>query len=38
LTRGSKQEAIMQQVMREPGIEKNWESEDIEQKILAMLH
>ena len=37
LTRGSKQEAIMQQVMRDPDIEKNWESEELDQKILAML-
>lgn len=37
LTRGSKQEAIMQQVMRQPGIETDWENEELDKKILSML-
>lgn len=37
LQRGAKQEAIMQQVMRMPGIENKWESEEIERMILEKL-
>lgn len=32
-----KQEAIMQQVMAMPGIENNWQSEEVEKKLLALI-
>lgn len=38
LKRGQMQEAIMQEVMRLPGIEEKWESEQIEQLILTKLN
>jgi kynurenine 3-monooxygenase len=34
LQRGKKQEAIMQEVMKMPGIEEKWNSEEIEKTIL----
>jgi kynurenine 3-monooxygenase len=37
LQRGTKQEAIMQQVMNLPDIENEWESEEVEQMILDKL-
>ena len=37
LRRGKKQEAIMQEVMRIPGIEVIWETEEIEQIIMGKL-
>jgi kynurenine 3-monooxygenase len=37
LVRGQKQEAIMKEVMAIPGIEENWQSEEIESKILSRL-
>jgi kynurenine 3-monooxygenase len=37
LRRSSRQEKIMQEIMRTPGIEKKWESEEIEQLILSKL-
>jgi hypothetical protein len=37
LQRGSKQEAIMQQVMKMKDIEDRWESEEVEQMILDKL-
>ncbi|HND95655.1 MAG TPA: NAD(P)/FAD-dependent oxidoreductase [Chitinophagaceae bacterium] len=38
LERGNKQEAIMQEIMQRGGINDNWESEFIEQLILAKLN
>ena len=38
LKEGMKQEAIMQKIMSLPGIEKNWDSEEVEKKILEMLY
>ena len=35
--RGNKQEMIMQEVMARPGIEKNWDSPEIENYILSRL-
>lgn len=35
---GKKQDAIMQTVLAIPGIENNWNSEDVENKILAALN
>jgi kynurenine 3-monooxygenase len=37
LKNSDRQEAIMQQIMREPGIEENWNSEEIENEILHMI-
>ncbi len=37
LKRGQMQEAIMQEVMREEGIEKKWDSREVEEMILAKL-
>jgi len=37
LKRGQLQEAIMQEVMELPGIEQNWDSEEIEKMILKRL-
>ncbi len=37
LKRGMKQEAIMQEVMKLPGIERRWEDGDIEELILGKL-
>jgi kynurenine 3-monooxygenase len=37
LKRGQNQEAIMQEVMKMPGIEEKWESEEIEKIILSYL-
>ncbi|HEV7782126.1 MAG TPA: NAD(P)/FAD-dependent oxidoreductase [Chitinophagaceae bacterium] len=37
LRRGQKQEAIMREVMRMEGIEKNWESQEIENIILGKI-
>jgi len=37
LASGDKQEAIMQKVMRKPNIEQIWDSEEVEQEILAAL-
>src|SRR5688572_785161 len=37
LLRGEKQEKIMQEVMLIPGIEENWESEEIEKLVLRKL-
>jgi kynurenine 3-monooxygenase len=37
LKNSERQEAIMQQIMREPGIEENWNSEEIENEILHMV-
>jgi kynurenine 3-monooxygenase len=37
LQRGSKQESIMQQVMKLEDIEKRWESEEVEKMILEKL-
>ena len=34
---GDMQRAIMDEIMTIPGIEENWDSEDIEQKILSLL-
>jgi kynurenine 3-monooxygenase len=34
LSRGYKQEAIMQEVMKMPDIETKWESEEVEKMIL----
>ncbi|HEX2684462.1 MAG TPA: NAD(P)/FAD-dependent oxidoreductase, partial [Ferruginibacter sp.] len=38
LVSGQKQEAIMQQVMSLPNIERRWEDEEIEKMILEKLH
>lgn len=38
LRRGQKQEAIMQEVMRIPGIEERWEREEIEKLIIDKLN
>lgn len=38
LIRGRKQEAIMQEVMQMPGIEKKWDSHEVEDMILVMLN
>lgn len=37
LQRGQLQEAIMQEVMNTPGIEENWQSEELEKMILGKL-
>lgn len=37
LQRGQQQEAIMQEVMKMPGIEENWQSEELEKMILDKL-
>lgn len=37
LQRGQQQEAIMQEVMKTPGIEENWQSEELEKMILDKL-
>lgn len=37
LQRGQQQEAIMQEVMKTPGIEENWQSEEVEKMILDKL-
>lgn len=37
LQRGQKQEAIMQEIMQLEGIEKNWESREVEEIILARM-
>jgi hypothetical protein len=37
LKRGQQQEAIMQEVMKIPGIENTWDSEDVEKNILDKL-
>ncbi|RYG49747.1 MAG: kynurenine 3-monooxygenase, partial [Chitinophagaceae bacterium] len=37
LRRGSRQEAIMQKIMRKPGIEQLWDSEEVEKEILNNL-
>jgi kynurenine 3-monooxygenase len=37
LRRGQKQEAIMQEIMRLPGIEEKWESEEVERTILRLI-
>ncbi len=37
LRRGQQQEAIMQEVMNTPGIEENWQSEELEKMILGKL-
>lgn len=37
LQRGQQQEAIMQEVMKTPGIEENWQSEELENMILSKL-
>lgn len=37
LSRGQKQEAIMQQIMKLDGIDANWQTEEIEQIILSRL-
>lgn len=37
LTEGTKQQAIMDKVMARPDIEKNWESDEIEEEILKHL-
>lgn len=37
LRRGQEQEAIMQEVMNTPGIEENWQSEELEKMILGKL-
>jgi len=37
LVNGKKQEAIMQEIMGTPGIETNWQSEEIEKKIFEKL-
>ena len=37
LSRGKKQDAIMDQVMALPNIEKIWDSPEVESKILSML-
>lgn len=37
LRRGAMQEAIMEEVMKIPGIENNWESDAVEQVILSKL-
>lgn len=37
LRRGQQQEAIMQEVMNRPGIEENWQSEELEKMILGKL-
>ncbi len=34
---GNHQNAIMEEIMRLPGIEHNWETEEVEHKILALL-
>jgi kynurenine 3-monooxygenase len=34
LQRGQKQEAIMQEIMKMPGIENNWQSDEIEKMIM----
>jgi kynurenine 3-monooxygenase len=36
LETGLKQEKIMDQIMKEPGIEQSWDSKEIEDKILAL--
>lgn len=38
LSRGNKQEAIMQEVMQMPGIEENWDSTEVEQYILSRIN
>jgi kynurenine 3-monooxygenase len=38
LRRGEKQEKIMQQIMSLPGIEENWESDEVEQRILQQVN
>ncbi|MCB0820968.1 MAG: FAD-dependent monooxygenase, partial [Bacteroidetes bacterium] len=37
LKAGEKQEAIMREIMRMPGIESNWDSAEVESKILELL-
>jgi len=37
LVNGKKQEAIMQEIMATPGIEANWQSEEIERRIFEKL-
>lgn len=37
LRNSQRQEAIMQQIMNDPGIEAKWDSKEIEQEILALL-
>ena len=37
LRNAQKQEAIMQQIMSEPGLEKKWDSPEIEREILDLL-
>ncbi len=38
LRRGKQQDAIMDEVMKMPDIEKDWQNEKVEQRILSMLH
>jgi kynurenine 3-monooxygenase len=38
LREGQRQERIMQQVMRMPGIEQQWDSEEVEAMMLSLLH
>jgi kynurenine 3-monooxygenase len=37
LSKGKRQEAIMQKIMAIPGIEKKWESEEVERQILSQI-
>jgi kynurenine 3-monooxygenase len=37
LRNSNRQESVMQEVMRIPGIDKNWESEEIEKIILEKI-
>ena len=37
LAEGKRQDLIMEEVMKIPGIEHNWDSEEVEQKIMSML-
>jgi kynurenine 3-monooxygenase len=37
LRNSQRQEAIMQEIMQQPGIEENWQTEEVKEKILAGL-
>jgi kynurenine 3-monooxygenase len=37
LKNSQRQEAIMEKIMKEAGIEENWESEEVENRILEQL-
>lgn len=38
LQNSQRQEAIMQEIMQQPGIEQNWDSEEVEKVILQKIH